>query len=100
MDAIYQWKKITVFLLVIVVALSSIFWDKSSAAIFRWSHPQIHFPVPKPFNLKSVTKDVRILGGESATISIISSSTQADTVLLKLTPLVSIEMDSTQALPQ
>ena len=100
LDAIYQWKKITVFLLVIVVALSSLFWDKSSAAIFRWSHPQIHFPVPKPFYLKSVTKDVRILGGESATISIISSSTQADTVLLKLTPLVSIEMDSTQALPQ
>ncbi len=95
-NAVWSGKKTTLTLLILVALSISIFWNHSSGAVYRWIHPRTKFAVPKPFVLESVTKDIRILGGESVSLSIKATSALPDTVFLSLTPLVSKDMDSTQ----
>ena len=98
-NTVQNGKKITLSLLILVALAVSIFWNHSSGAVYRWMHPGTKFAVPKPFILESVTKDIRILGGESASLSIKAVSALPDTVFLSLNPLIGKDTDSTQTAP-
>ncbi len=78
------WKNITLGLLTVFILLVLTFWTPLTAAFYRWAHPSIEFPVPKPFHLISQTKNVDILGGEDVEIVIQSIGATPDSVLVEL----------------
>ena len=69
-----------------LILIFSIQYEDVSKAFFRWTHPTVEFPAPKPFTLQSLTGDIHILGGEKATITIQSKEAKPDSVTLRLNP--------------
>ena len=79
-------KLITMSVMFISIILFSIFWDRSSNAVYRWKNYDIQFLAPKPFKLFSLTRNQHILGGEKISITIMPEGQSPDSVLLRLTP--------------
>ena len=76
----------TATIMLLSTILLSIFSEESSSAFYRWKRPNKIFYAPKPFNLYSLTKNNHILGGEKASITIMSEGASPDTVYLNLSP--------------
>ena len=71
---------------VITMVFFSIRYQKTADAFYRWGHPNLKFPAPKPFSLISISGDIHILGGEPTNIKIHSSRAKPDSVYLRLVP--------------
>ena len=71
---------------IIIILLFSFRYQKTADAFYRWGHPNLEFPAPKPFSLISLSRDIHILGGEPANVKIHSSGAKPDSVHLRLVP--------------
>jgi len=71
---------------IFMLLIFSLNYQSSANAFYRWIHYHQEFPVPKPFKLTSVSKNLHILGGEKTAIQIKAIDAAPDTVNLILTP--------------
>ena len=72
-------------------------YNQIANSVFRWASPNTSFKAPKPFALKSITGNVRILGGNNTDIKIYCSGGKPDSINLRLFPsqIASHKRDST-----
>lgn len=63
--------------------------DDNIPALYRLFHPTVSYNVPKPFELKNITSDIHLLGGESSEIIVQSIGEKPDTVFVLMMPVVS-----------
>jgi hypothetical protein len=96
---IQRWKRLALTILVGFCLGILLTWEASSGAVYRWAHPSTEFPVPKPFALRSLTGDIHLLGGETATIAIAAQGAQPDSVFLVLVPPDSIPRNAPHPVP-
>jgi len=79
-----QWKSYSLIFLFIGAFLFSINWDNSALAIFRWSHPQTVFPIPKPFAIQNISGNINLLGGDSAKLEFAVLGATPDSLFIDL----------------
>ena len=80
------WKKITLLILIIGMINTLFFWNHTSNAMVRWGYPYNEFEVPKPFNIKGITKNIHLLGGESSPLNFEAVGEIPDSIFLELIP--------------
>ncbi len=94
------WKYITLGLQTILIILILVVRTPVTAALYRWAHPAVEFPVPKPFYLISHTKDINILGGDNVEIVIQSIGATPDSIRIELLSTTLESSDSNLVKPE
>ncbi len=79
-----QWKLYSLILLLVGVFPFAINWENSAQSVFRWSHPQTVFPVPKPFAIQNQSGNINLLGGESAELQFTVIGESPDSLFIDL----------------
>ena len=79
-------KQIFLTFLILIILIFSLRYENSKYAFIRLINTNEKFLAPKPFALFNLTKNIHILGGEVAKISVYAENASPDTVLLRLTP--------------
>tara|TARA_B100001996_G_C18671937_1_gene597047 strand:+ start:256 stop:3690 length:3435 start_codon:yes stop_codon:yes gene_type:complete len=79
-------KKIILTLWIFILLGFFFRYNQTANAVFRWAKPNISFQAPKPFALKSITGNIRILGGNDTDIKIHCSGAKPDSINLRLLP--------------
>ncbi len=88
LDRIYHWKRITLVGLAITILSLSITWKHSVSSLYRWTHPKTEFIPPKPFKVKSVSRHIRVLGGENIAVSFTAIGDRPDSLQIEFKPIV------------
>jgi len=71
---------------IVMILVFSVNYNNTADSYYRWIHPSIEFPAPKPFSLISKAGDLHILGGEKAEINIEALGATPKIVNLQLIP--------------
>ena len=79
-----KWKSYSMIILLVGVFLFAISWNASAQAIFRWSHPQTSFSVPKPFAIQNQSGNINLLGGETTELAFTVTGDAPDSLIIDL----------------
>lgn len=79
-----KWKLYSLIILFTGLFLFSINWENSAQSVFRWSHPQTLFPVPKPFAIQNKSGNINLLGGETAELEFTVIGDAPDSLFIDL----------------
>ena len=81
------WKNFTFFVLAITLLSIAFTWSHSVSSLYRLAHINTKFLPPLPFEIKSESKYIGILGGESAVVEFSSKNNNPDSVIVEFKPL-------------
>ena len=79
-----KWKSYSMIILLVGVFLFAISWNTSAQAVFRWSHPQTSFSVPKPFAIQNQSGNINLLGGETTELAFTVTGDAPDSLIIDL----------------
>ncbi|MBL7109485.1 MAG: hypothetical protein ISS11_04500 [Candidatus Marinimicrobia bacterium] len=69
----------------VILVLFIVFHNTFIQSGYRILHPKTEFPIPLPFHLESISGDINIIGGDSASIAITGIGDLPDSIILNWT---------------
>ncbi len=86
-NKIIFWKKLTFLSLTISFLSIVLTWNHSVSSMYRLAHTETEFLPPVPFELRSKSKYIGILGGENANVEFSSTEEGPDSINVEFIPL-------------
>ena len=86
-DLINKWKTILFYAFMFISVFIYSSWKHSVSSVYRLAHINTTFSPPVPFELKSESKYIAILGGENATVNFSASGNAPDSLFIEFKPL-------------
>ncbi len=86
-----SWKIYSIIVLSVTAVLIGFNWEISAGAVYRWTHPQTVFYVPQPFAIEAVSKNINLLGGETAELVFKAAGNVPDSLFIDLQASGSID---------